>query len=187
MVSAQLNVVETKPLLKLDLAGGQNAREGFQCVDVWDGAGIVHDLTVTPWPFEDESCEELHCSHFMEHLTGFQHIDFMNEAWRVLIPGGKLTIIVPHWKSARAWQDPTHIRPVPEAWMYYWSQAWLKANKLTHGPYAAIKCNFEIVAASGYSDPRWLTASEGARAFADKHYTNTIDDTHFHCTKRAMD
>ena len=171
-------------LLKLDLACGQNKREGFTGVDIFDGADIKWDLTRFPWPWGDGGCEELHASHFLEHLDGEQHIDFMNEAYRVLKPEGRLTVIVPHWNNSRMWGDPTHKRALSEWWAYYWSRPWREANKLTHGPYERIVCNFEILTAYHQADPRWVGASEAARSFANTYYSNTVLDTHFICTKK---
>ncbi len=49
-----------------------------------------------PWPVEDASIGNMRASHVMEHIpAGQDRIDVMNEAWRVLIPGGTLEIIVP--------------------------------------------------------------------------------------------
>ena len=53
---------------KLDLGAGQNPREGFEGVDIYPGAKHVVDLLKFPWPFADESVDELHCSHFAEHI-----------------------------------------------------------------------------------------------------------------------
>ncbi len=53
---------------RLDLAAGQNPREGFEGVDIWPGAQHVVDLQCYPWPFEDGSVAELHCSHYIEHI-----------------------------------------------------------------------------------------------------------------------
>ncbi len=56
-------------LVKLDLGGGQNPREGFDCVDL-NAPNPVHrvNLFKFPWPFADNSVDELHCSHFIEHI-----------------------------------------------------------------------------------------------------------------------
>jgi len=53
---------------RLDLACGQNPREGFEGVDIWPGAQHVVDLQRYPWPFADGSVHELHCSHYIEHI-----------------------------------------------------------------------------------------------------------------------
>ncbi len=55
--------------LKLDLACGQNPKEGFEGVDLY-AANAKHrvDLFKFPFPWEDNSVSEIHCSHFIEHL-----------------------------------------------------------------------------------------------------------------------
>jgi len=77
----------------------------------------------------DSSVEEIHCSHFLEHLTGLQRVQFMNELWRVLIPDGKAKIITPHWCSSRAYGDFTHQwPPVGEMFFWYLSKEWRAVN-----------------------------------------------------------
>lgn len=63
-----LSPPETGPV-KLDLACGLNCREGFEGVDLY-GNVAKHkvDLCKFPWPFADNSVDELHCSHFIEHI-----------------------------------------------------------------------------------------------------------------------
>jgi SAM-dependent methyltransferase len=118
--------------VKLDIGCGPNPREGFEGVDQYAFDGKVKhvlDVRKTPWPWADGSVEEVHCSHFLEHLTGVERVAFANECYRVLKPGGAITIIVPHWASNRAYGDPTHQwPPVSEMWFYYLSREWRKAN-----------------------------------------------------------
>jgi predicted SAM-dependent methyltransferase len=67
----KLALVEAKstPSLKLDLGCGQNPKEGFEGVDVRGGkAKHEVDLFKFPWPFENDSVEEIHASHFLEHV-----------------------------------------------------------------------------------------------------------------------
>jgi hypothetical protein len=54
--------------LRLDLASGQNVRDGYEGVDIWPGSAHVVDLQQYPWPFPDESVLELNCSHYIEHI-----------------------------------------------------------------------------------------------------------------------
>jgi len=56
--------------LKLDLACGDNKREGFKGIDVVETSSTdyVVDLQVFPWPIESESAEEVNCSHYLEHI-----------------------------------------------------------------------------------------------------------------------
>lgn len=56
--------------LKLDLACGNNKREGFVGIDIAETEAVDHivDLRVFPWPIESESAEEINCSHYIEHI-----------------------------------------------------------------------------------------------------------------------
>jgi SAM-dependent methyltransferase len=132
---------EPKKFLKLDFGCGPNKREGFEGVDCrkFDGVDHVVDLK-KKWPWKKNSVEEAHSSHFIEHLTAPERIHFVNELYRVLIPGGKCQIIVPHWASCRAYGDLTHQwPPVSEFWFYYLSQEWRDANAPHNDEYA---CDF---------------------------------------------
>src|SRR4030042_4794091 len=95
--------------MKLDLGCGKNKREGFIGVDVraFDGVDQVIDLSA-PWPWEDNSVDEVNCSHMVEHLKAEERIHFVNELFRVMKQSAKCTIIVPHWASCRAYGDLTH-------------------------------------------------------------------------------
>src|SRR3989304_3239050 len=64
-----------------------------------------------PWPWANDSVSEVHCSHTLEHFERRERVHVMNELYRVLIPGGKATIIVPHWASNRSYGDMTHCWP----------------------------------------------------------------------------
>lgn len=45
---------------------------------------------------------------------------FMDEAWRLLQPGGRFMIALPYAGSSGFWQDPTHINGCNEAtWAYF--------------------------------------------------------------------
>lgn len=178
-----------KPLLKLDLACGANKREGFIGVDrvKIDGiVDIVHDLTKYPWPFDNVSVEEVHCSHYVEHipLAEFDGKDlfccFIDELYRILIPTGKATIIAPWWNSVRSWQDPTHRRPISDATFLYFNKGWRVANKLEHYP---IVSDFDFAPAY-ILDGVIVQRSEETRTFWMKHYANVINDIQVVLTKR---
>lgn len=162
--------------LKLDFGCGPNPREGFEGVDVrpFDGkVKHVVDLTVTPWPWADGSVEEAHASHFVEHLDADERIQFTNELYRILKPGGKCTIVVPHWASCRAYGDMTHKwPPVSEFWFYYLSKAWRDANAPHNDKYT---CDFECT--WGYSmHPSLTVRSQETQQFAMGNYKEAIQD-----------
>jgi len=133
---------------KLDLGGGQNTRDGFECVDRFEGAQHVVNLFKFPWPFEDNSVAELHCSHFVEHIPMIEvdhygtqvpfgeGVDlmfrFFDECHRILKADGIMTVIVPNGRSNRGFQDPTHRRFFVAETFLYLAAEWRKTNKLDH-------------------------------------------------------
>jgi SAM-dependent methyltransferase len=167
-------------LLKIDLGCGKNKKEGFLGVDSisFPGVDIVADLR-QPWPWKDNEVDEAHCSHFLEHLTADERIHFVNELDRVLKPGGKCTLICPHWKSCRAYGDPTHVwPPVSEFWFYYLSKEWRKAN----APHTdseirtpGFKCDLECTWGYGL-DPSLLVRNVEYQQHAMKFYTEATPD-----------
>lgn len=161
--------------MKLDLGCGDNKREGFLGVDLHktDSVDIEADLFRTPWPFEDNSVEEVHCSHFIEHHPDL--LLFWSELYRILKPEGKATIIAPYGKNNRAWQDPTHVRAIVEESFFYLDRNFRKTNKLEH--YLA-DIHFEYIISYLGIDPFWCLKNEEARAFAIKHYWNVVADIH---------
>lgn len=134
-----------------------------------------HDLTQFPYPFKKESVDIVHTSHFLEHLDGPQRIDFFNEMYRILKPGGKMMHCHPYYKSARAIQDPTHkFPPICEESYFYWSKEWREVNKLGH--YLGT-CDFHLDHIHyTFHDPVWMTKTEEHRNFAIKHHFNVVAD-----------
>lgn len=133
---------KTGKLLRLDLGAGQSPREGFEGVDIYPGSVHCHDLFKFPWPWKDDEVDELHCSHFVEHLPmefvvhngrrKDMFFAFFDECFRVLKPGGKMLVIVPACRNDRAFQDPTHRRFLNETSWFYLNAEWRGLNKLDH-------------------------------------------------------
>lgn len=172
-MNAPLAKVAEKPDLKLDLGCGKNARDGFTGVDCRDfGQPLVVDLR-QPWPWENDSVAEVHTSHFIEHLTAPERIHFVNELCRVLRPGAKAQIIVPHWASCRAYGDLTHQwPPVSEFWFYYLSKKW-RAENAPHND--AYTCDFE--ATWGYLiNPKIAVRNQDFQQFAMEFYKEAAQD-----------
>jgi len=92
-------------LALIDLGGRLNSWGGFKTVDLFD-ADIIADLN-NNWPFADKSVGVIRASHILEHLASPIHT--MNEAYRILAPGGWLLVDVPSTDGRGAFQDPSHI------------------------------------------------------------------------------
>jgi predicted SAM-dependent methyltransferase len=144
--------------LKIDLGCGQNPREGFEGADRVAGPTVKHvvNLFRYPWPWADNSIEQLNASHFIEHIPDVEVeadgttaewgegqdalLRFFDECYRVLIPDGWLFLQWPSLRSNRAFQDPTHRRFIPEATMGYLDRDWRVSQKLDH---YNVKCHFK--------------------------------------------
>jgi Methyltransferase domain len=173
VAKAKLKQVKKQELLKLDFGCGPNKREGFLGVDCrqFDGkVDIVADLT-KPWSWKNGEVEEAHCSHMIEHLTWPERVHFFNELHRVLIPGGKCQLILPHWASARYYGDPTHKEPMSEFAFYYLDKEWREAN----APHTGYTCDFAVT--WGYSLHQSLLArNQEYQQFALQNYKEAAQD-----------
>lgn len=161
--------------LRLDLACGQQKREGFLGVDLDPTVSdLVHDLTVLPWPWEDSSVYELSCSHYVEHVEDLGR--FMAEAYRVLMPLGLFTLTGPYYTHMRAHQDFTHRRLLTELTMRYFDQPWLRSAKVDH---YGVTCDFESINTVLIFAPEWETRADEAKLWAKNHYWNVVEDIQY--------
>lgn len=89
----------------IDLCGGIDPAPGFTPIDRHVQSGIAANLD-QDWPLEDNSVGVLRAHDALEHLSDPIHT--MNEAYRVLAPGGWFLINVPSTTGKGAFCDPTH-------------------------------------------------------------------------------
>lgn len=131
-------VVAPTESLKIDLGCGKNKKEGFKGADIrpFEGVDFVFNIAEQHWPWANDSVDEIHCSHTIEHFTWPQRIHVFNEMGRVLKKGSKATIIWPHWCADRYWGDPTHQQPMSPFGLLYLNQEWRKVNA-PHNDYAS--------------------------------------------------
>jgi hypothetical protein len=190
MEAALAPVVPT--LVQLDIGCGKNKKPGFIGVDAiqMEGVDIVCDLSKGVWPWGTGSVDEVHCSHFIEHLTNldgkFERVHFFNELHRVLKVGAKATLIFPHWASTRYYGDPTHKEPFSEMGFYYLSADW----RATQAPHTDVRwapsiysCDFEAV--WGYAMRQDLiTKAVEYQQFAMANYKEAITDIMATLTKK---
>jgi hypothetical protein len=98
--------------LKLDLGCGVSKRgPDFVGVDILDGPAVdvVGDAIDVLRSLEEERVVEVYSSHFFEHVEDLSAL--IDELERVLVVGGRLHVIVPHFSNAYYYSDPTHRRP----------------------------------------------------------------------------
>lgn len=92
----------------LHLGSGKKYMPGAVNVDLVaeTGPDVVHNLNRIPWPFPDNSFDQVHAYDVVEHLDDV--IATVQEIHRVCRPGAVVHITVPHFSCANAFRDPTH-------------------------------------------------------------------------------
>lgn len=115
---------------------------------------VVHDLNNIPYPFTDDTFDEIHAYEVLEHC-GKQgdwrfFLDQFTEFHRILKPGGWFVATVPAWDSIWAWSDPGHTRVISEGSLLFLSQeSYEQVGKTSMTDYRSwYKANFQLVSAN---------------------------------------
>jgi SAM-dependent methyltransferase len=98
------------PLRTLDVgSGGTKQKATSAGLDLFraPGVDVVADVGGR-LPFADRSVDRIYAVHVLEHVL--QLVPLMNELHRVLVDGGVLHVLSPHWQAIGAVADPTHVK-----------------------------------------------------------------------------
>ncbi len=137
-MSAALRIAPVE--LRLNLGCSDAHRKGFLNVDICPPADVVADLTLM-WPWETSSVAEIAAWDIFEHLPS--KLDTMNEAHRVLKPGGRLDLFMPTTDGRGAFQDPTHVSFWTPNDLFYWCQEYAEWQRF-HVSYG-ITARFRVI------------------------------------------
>jgi predicted SAM-dependent methyltransferase len=81
--------------LRVNVGCGDFPLAGWLNIDEAEDSAADMVRRVPPLPFDDNDVTELYAGHFFEHLTPEDANAFLDEAMRVLAPGGRLGLMVP--------------------------------------------------------------------------------------------
>jgi len=150
--------------MRLNLGCGNAKLAGWVNVDSSPGCNPdqVLDLERLPWPWPDNSVEEVLMSHVLEHLgsTPAIYLALFKELYRVCRNGAKIVITVPHPRHDFYLNDPTHVRPVTVEGLAMFSRKlnkqWIE-SRVANTPLALyLDVDFEIVEFKDMLDQPWL-------------------------------
>lgn len=111
---------------KLNLGSGFDYRDGFVNADKFPECNpdVLMDIEETPWVFETDQFSYLLMKHSLEHVGAeyglFKKI--VQEIYRVCQHGATVEILVPHYRHANYFSDPTHVRVITETTFYLLSK-----------------------------------------------------------------
>jgi predicted SAM-dependent methyltransferase len=111
---------------KLHLGCGRNRKDGWVNIDLFDsGADLRLDLR-EPWPFPDNSVSYIYSEHVFEHFEFHLEVPaLLQQALRVLVPGGVFDVVVPCSEEAlKAYGNPdaAYWATSAKAWHPDWCQ-----------------------------------------------------------------
>lgn len=132
---------------KIYLGAGTDRKDGFIHVDhlPLEGIDVVHNLMEFPYPFEDNSAEQIMAVDVLEHLANYTDdkkptvIEFIKECHRILQNGAELFIQTPRYDADFLWIDPSHIRGFHERSMDFFDPTTHYGK--TTGFYSNVKFN----------------------------------------------
>jgi hypothetical protein len=122
--------------MKLNLGCGHKKMEGWVNVDQFADChpDMVVNLEHFPFPWEDNSVDEILLSHVLEHLGQLTavYLKIIQEFYRICRHGAVIRIYVPHPRHDDFIGDPTHVRPITVEGLTLFDQAlnqeWIKGG-----------------------------------------------------------
>ena len=174
--------------MKLNLGCGSKIYEGYVNVDKFDlyNIDIQHDLEKFPYPFDDNSVDEIILSHVLEHIgqEPDTFIRILKEFYRICKNQALIKIAVPHPRHDDFVSDPTHVRPITILGLSLFDKAqnekWEKSG-VANTPLALIhKVNFKIESVNYSIEDEIMRKHNSGKIDKDeldymiKHYNNVV-------------
>ena len=155
-------------MIKLNLGCGSKILPGYTNIDKFAtyNPDMVLDLEKFPYPFKDNSVNEILLSHVLEHVG--QNPDVFNsiikELYRICVNKAFVDIRVPHPRHDDFISDPTHVRPITLMTLCLYDKdqnlKWEKAGA-ANTPLAIIhNVNFVIKKAEQVLDRKYISLLE---------------------------
>ena len=175
-------------MLKLNLGCGHARMDGWVNVDKHPSPACdqIVDLEKLPWPWPDDSVDEILLRHVLEHLGAATdlYLAIVKEIWRICGHRATINVAVPHPRHDHFIWDPTHVRPITWEGLGLFSQ---EKNRLSLAAGSAstplgiqLGVDFQMEAAVLILDEPWATRqrertiSDEDLQFAIKHYNNVL-------------
>jgi|TARA_B110000977_G_scaffold193897_1_gene269579 ubiquinone/menaquinone biosynthesis C-methylase UbiE len=177
--------------MKLNLGCGNKILDGYLNVDKFDYYNVdkVHDLEKFPYPFDNDTVDEILLSHVLEHIGQDPNIfnEILKEFYRVCKNQAVIDIAVPHPRHDDFISDPTHVRPITLLGLSLYDKSlneeWAKSGA-ANTPLGLIhKVNFKIESVNYTIEDEFMKKHQSGEIdkikldYYMKHYNNVIKQT----------
>lgn len=99
------------PMVKINLGAGNRILDGYLNHDIIKHRSEIDfafNLNQPEWPLAHDSYDRVRAFDVIEHVEN--PINFMDNCWKLLQPGGILYLKACGWKNPNFWVDITHHR-----------------------------------------------------------------------------
>jgi len=177
--------------MKLNLGCGFRKLPGWVNVDVSTACAPdqLVDMEQTPWPWPDDSAEQVLLCHVLEHLgeTSRRYLAIIQELWRICAPDARVTIVVPHPRHESFLGDPTHVRPITSASLMLFDRErnarWIASGAGNTPLGLILGIDFAVLSTRQRLDARWRARLDSGQltqeqvAEAARGQANVIQET----------
>ncbi len=112
--------------IRLNIGSGHNPLHYWVNIDSNPSTFADFYASVPPMPYNDGVVDEVFAGHFLEHLEQEEAGEFLDECRRVLVPGGKLGIVVPDIQEIMR----RHLNPAADGRVQYPRGQWWDVHNM---------------------------------------------------------
>ena len=133
----------------------------------------IVDLEVFPWPWANDSVDEVMLNHVLEHLgrEPAVYLRIIQELYRVCKHDSMVHIRVPHPRHDNFVSDPTHVRPITLKGLAMFSAAkcrtWQAAGAANTPLALYMNVDFEMAHYENRLDPKWQSLYDNGLPLED--------------------
>jgi predicted SAM-dependent methyltransferase len=137
MTNYYINLSEEKQSMIIDIGSGPAPKNDANIkmdIHQWPGVNCLHNLLITPYPFETSTFDKAYMGDVLEHIYIFDVERVLNEVNRILKDGAILEITVPdfRWIAERIvkndWNEKANV-----GWLNPTSDPWKNAMSYLFG------------------------------------------------------